>query len=403
MRRARTDWLAVSILFLALGAIFWLDAQVTSALSSPSHLATDLGAPPASPQAWTVQHNVPTKYRVLYRWIVQATCAWLCAPDDAPGFYRAFFFWGYIFFAGTLAALYYYLRALDFTARWAFAGGVLFLVSPPVAFAYKYPVFTREDPLAYGLVLLGLLAMFKQNPRGVALAATLGALTRETTLIVPLVYAVAARAPWRVKVGVCAPPLIAALGIRVALGWASYDPFVDSIYNFETPWQTLAFLFCVFGFLWLPYLLQMRALARAPQFASDAWRILGRTAPLILALVLGTHLVLARAREIRIAFLLFPWAIPFALAWFHARRAQLGAWVRRPTTWVLTLAGFGLLTSAVVFTKRAFPGAYGYLADFNNNHWLILGNLHVFVTLVGVVPLLWLARRARNDSPGAVF
>ncbi len=401
IRLNKTELGYFAILFVILAAIFILNWAAPSSITSPRHLAVDLSAPPDQPQAWSVQYWIPTKYRALYRWIVQGTFALLFAPNDAFGFYLTFIFWGYAFFCCTLVAFYYFLRALDFNAQMAFVGCLAFLASPPVTLAYKYPVFTREDPLAYFLVLLGLLGVFKRKPVWVSVIAVLAALTRETTLIIPLTYLLAARDSWHNKILVCLPPVIAAIGIRFLLGYASYNPFEGSIYNFETPWQSLAFIFCIFGALWLPFAAQLRAQWHTRQTAGEAWRIIISTAPIVFLIVFGTHIVFARAREIRISFLMFPWIISLALAWFDTKRARLTLLFSKPMSWVWLSGVLGSLFALTLFASLAIPDTLKlYLADFKNGYWLGISNLHLWITLAVVLPILVIQRREQATQLG---
>lgn len=402
MQFSKTELGYFIILLGCLSAVFVLNWVAGGTITSPRHLATDLASPPDSPQDWVVQYWIPTKYRVLYRWIVQGTFALLFSPSDAFGFYLAFAFWGFVFFFCTLIALFYYLRALEFDQRMAFIGCLLFLALPPVTLAYKYPVYTREDPLAYFLVLLGLIALFKHKPIWVSFFSSLAAITRETTLILPLTYFLAARDSWRNKILICLPPVIAAIGIRLLLGYANYNPFEGSIYNFEMPWQTLAFVFCIFGVVWLPYLIQLHDQWRAGNHSSYAWHVLVTTAPIILLLVFGTHIVLARAREVRISFLLFPWALPLALAWFSANRACWQSLAAQRAYRIFALTLFAGLTLVILYGSLTNPELMRqYLADFKNGYWLVISDIHLSATLAVVLPTLFL--RWCEDHPSILL
>ncbi|MDE3088653.1 MAG: hypothetical protein KGJ80_04630 [Chloroflexota bacterium] len=393
MRIERIQLIYLSILFLLLVGVFALNWISGGTITSPRNLAIDLASPPDSPQAWGVQYWIPTKYRALFRWIVQGTFAAFFSPTDAVGFYGVFVSWSFVFFYGAVVAFYYYLQVLGFSKKTAFIGGVLFLASPPVMLAYKYPVYTREDPLAYLLVTLGLIAVYKSKPVILSLIATAAAWVRETTLILPLVYLLASKDSWRKRLAVCALPVAAVVGIRIMLRYAPYDPFEGSIYNFDVPLQSAAFIFCVFGVLWLPALFNLWQHRRDKRFPSEAWRFLVTTAPMAIILVVGTHIALARAREIRISFLLFPWIIPLALDWFRAHSDRLKAWARKPSYWFFSLSVFAVLSSIILIGHVTNSELMrDYLADFKNGYWLAIADVHLSATLAILLPVLFESR-----------
>jgi hypothetical membrane protein len=106
-------------------------------------------------------------------------------------------------------------------------------------------------------------------------------------------------------------------------------------------------------------------------------------------------LTLSRAREIRISFLLFPWAIPFALDWFRAKQNYLSALIGRLSYWIFSLSVLGLLSALILYFDYAQRDLMTrYLADFRNGYWLFLGAVHLSATLVIFLPML---RRRRLE------
>ena len=389
MRISKTEIAYFAVLLVLLVLVFGLNGVAGSTISNPQNLATDLASPPDSPQDWSIQDWAVVKYRALFRLIVRGTWSTFFAPTDALGFYSVFVGWSFLLFFGTIVALYYYLRALEFDKRWSFAGCLLFLASPPVLLAYKYPVYTREDPLAYFLVVVGLIAAFRSRLWLVSVISAAAALTRETTLILPLAYFLSAEEPWRKRVLVWVPPVLAFVGIRMVWGLAVGDSFASSILNFQTPGETAAFLFCVFGVLWLPYLSGLVDAWRKGVFPNQAWKVLTSSGLVVFALVMIATLTIARAREIRISFLLFPWAIPFALDWFRTRSGYFLARVRKLDYYALAFSFFALLAALTLYLDFAQRDLMTrYLADFRNGYWLFLGTVHFAATLAIFLPLL---------------
>jgi hypothetical protein len=395
----RIDFIYLAILLLLLFGIFAFNAFIAGGtISSPQQLGIDLGSEQNPPQYWGIQYWPAAINRVLFRWIVQGTWSIFFAPSDAWNFYLVFIAWSFVFFSGTVIALYFYLQLLEFDRKVSLSGCLLFLLSAPVLLAYKYPVYTREDPLAYFLTTLGLIAIFKSRPFWVAVIATAAALTRETTLIVPLAYSLASGESLRNRVLVLIPPILALVGIRFFTGVpVPTNQLEASALNLLYPWETLAFIFCTFGVLWTLYLADLASRWQANNPASYPWKILISTAPIILVLVLGTSLGLGRAREIRPTFLLFPWVIPFALDWIMRNGDYLRHWVEHRFYWVLSLSIFGLFSAIVLYFHLTQPELMRYyLADFKNGYWLFLGTLHLSATLAIFIPRL----RRRILIPG---
>ena len=397
MHLKKTEIAYFVVLLVLLLLVFGLNAAAGSTITSPRNMATDLASPADSPQDWSIQDWAVVKYRALFRLIVRGTWSALFAPTDAFAFYAVFVGWSFLLFFGTLVALYFYLRALEFDERTSFVGCLLFLASPPVLLAYKYPVYTREDPLAYFLLVVGLIAAFRSRLWLVSVISAAAALTRETTLILPLAYFLSAEESWRKRIFVWVLPIIAFVGIRIVWGLVVGDSFASSILNFQTPGETITFLFCVFGVLWLPYLSGLVARWRKGVFPNHAWKVITLSGPIVFVLVMGATLTIARAREIRISFLLFPWAIPFALDWFRTRSDFFLAQIRKLDCWALTFSALALLAAVTVYLDFAHRDLMTrFLADFRNGYWLFLGTVHLAAAFAIFFPLLQRARTVQR-------
>ncbi len=378
------------IFFCALAAVFALNVFVGSMLTSPAQLAEGLASPPDSPQSWSIQDWSTVKYRALFRITVQGVWSWFFASSDAQGFYLTFVALSFLIFYGTVIALYFFLRELSFDPRTSFIGGLFFLVSPPVLLAYRYPIYTREDPLAFLLLVVGLIAVVRSNLFWVCLISIAAALTRETTLIMPLAYALASKQSWGKRILVAVVPVLALIGIRLAWGNTIPDSLNSSVLNFTNLGETSAFMFCTFGALWLPYLISLVQRWRHNDARNHAWSVIISTAPIVLALVLVATLSISRAREIRITFILFPWAIALALDWFVAHRVELQQQVRQLAFWVFGLGIFGALSALTLYFHLTNPDLMRYyLADFKNGYWLFIGVVNLAVMLTIFLPKPW--------------
>ena len=281
------------------------------------------------------------------------------------------------------------LRVIEFDRRWSFGGCLLFLTAPPVLLAYRYPVSTREDPLAYFLMLIGLIAVIKSQSLWVTLISIAAVLTRETSLVLPLSHLLASSTTLTKRILVFATPILAYAGLRAAWGFETH-PLLESFENtLKKPWETVAFLFCVFGVLWLPYMIGLFNRWRRGASSSAAWKVMTQPGPIVFLLIMGATIVLSRAREARIAFLLFPWAIVFALDWIRANSAYLKMFITQPASMIWALSIFSLLSIGVLILHLTNDEAMRfYLADFKNAYWLVIGTFHLSATLTIFLPRL---------------
>lgn len=382
------EWLYFAALFVLLISVFFLNYALDGSIASPLNLAVELESPKSAPQDWLLQTRIPMKYRALFSWIVKGTWLSFLPNSGAKGFYATYLFWSFVFFFATVIALYYWLRMFDFGKLLSFLGCILFLSSPPVTFAYIYPVHTREDPLAYLLVILGMIAVFRSKVTAVILISILGSLTRETTLIVPFVYLFYTKDSLPVKFLVCLVSVSAIIGIRVFLGYQSYNPLVEGwAFNLSRLPETVLFLFMVYGVLWLPGLAGIYERWKNRASLSYYWRVLVSSTPACLGLILGTNLIFARVREIRIAFLSFPWIIPMCLGWLEAHSSQLKPLLSKRYYWLSVVFVFLLFYFLFIsiFELMNFGVRFGF---FYSKTWRIIGYIHLFLTMVIVLPLL---------------
>jgi hypothetical protein len=376
------------ILFILMVSVFSLNCVLNGSIARPLNLAVELESPKSAPQDWQQQTRIPMKYRALFRWIVKGTWLSFLPNSGARGFYATYVFWSFVFFFSTAVALYYWLRMLDFGKLLSFLGCIIFLSSPPVALAYVYPVHTREDPLAYLLVILGMIAVLRSEVTAVILISILGSLTRETTLIVPFVYLFYTKETLPVRFLVCLVSVSTMIGIRFFLGYQSYNSLVEGwAFNLRRLPETILFLFMVYGVFWIPSLAGIYQRWKNRASLSYYWRILLSSTPACLGLILGTNLIFARIREIRIAFLSFPWIIPMALGWLEGNSSLLKQVVSKRYYWLSVVFMF-LLFYFLCISLFELTNFGPYLGFFSSKLWRIAGYIHLSLTVVIVLPLL---------------
>lgn len=376
------------VLFILTVSVFSLNCALNGSIARPLNLAVELESPKSAPQDWQMHTRVPMKYRALFRWIVRGTWLSFAPNSGARGFYRTYLFWSFVFFFATAIALYYWLRMLEFGKFPSFLGCILFLSSPPVTLAYIYPVHTREDPLAYLFVILGMIAVFRSEVIAIILISILGSLTRETTLIVPFLYLFYTKESLPVRFLVCLVSVSAIIGIRICLGYQSYNPLLEGwAFNLRRLPETILFLFMVYGVLWIPGLAGIYQRRKNRAFLSYYWRILVSSTPVCLGLILGTNLILARIREIRIAFLSFPWIIPMCLGWLEGNSSPLKQIMSKRYYWLSVVFVF-LLFYFLCISIFELTNFGMHLGFFSSKLWRVAGYIHLSLTMVIVLPLL---------------
>lgn len=318
------------LVLIALVLFFKHISNSNSLLSSSTNLAQLLSSYANRPQDWACGDWACFKYRVLFRWVVSLTC-FVLTPNVTPGiFYWVFVFWSFICTCGTILLIYFYLRILGNSCNWSFVGSILFVISFPILFAYNYPIFMREDPLAYLLVVLGMIATIKDRPFLMIIASMFGSLTRETILIIPFVYFVTSQRPIHQKCFYAFMPILGFIAIRLALGYNHYNPLSKGQqfwYNIGHPVETFFFLFLSFGFMWFLALSQWLHWWKRRHDTPHSTNALYKSAPWAFLLILLTNVFMAMVRENRISFLLFPWIIPLATFWLKSNYIYFKNWV----------------------------------------------------------------------------
>jgi len=370
--------LSIGVLLLLAFAVAF--AHPESFLRDPYDMVAYFGGSvPAGPDAswqgifrWDV---APFKYRVLFHLIVDglATVMDLVAPSvSALARYHAAVVW--VSAATFLAAGFTLDRLLgelgfDLTER--LVGLCAWIALPPVHQAYVYPTCTKEDFLGYALLFVGLIGMLRASPKLIVVAALLGATTRETLLILPGVVLLRGPGSWPFRIACLLLSVAVVVGIRGLLGLESYGALGQGWrYNLAHPVASLVGLFFLLGFTWVPVL----ALAW-PRFRyalgdrlTPGQRRFLALFPFVALALLAAQLVLGRMTEIRISFLLSPWAI--ALLLLALRGLPLSSILsRRRAVGPLVLLAAVVLVEASGLARLLRQGANRHLAGFSGRSW----------------------------------
>lgn len=244
----------------------------------------------------------PNQYRALTPWLVQ----YLVLPLGLSAtIYDAYAIVRAVFTGLTLLFFDRYLRA--WFSRSAAAAGALCLAAV-IPFTY-YAVFQESDPLNLLVLVLAFLALTRNRDVWLIPLVLVGTLNRETTLLIPAVYALARWGEEPPRKVIRHTALLTLCWVVVFGGlhylYGHRPAYTDAIMwerNLRSPTPTL-YACLLFGVLWvLPWL--------APK---DAPLLLRRTRWLIPPFV-AFHYVVAVVQEVRLFLPLAPIIIP--LSWW---------------------------------------------------------------------------------------
>ncbi|MEO9824283.1 MAG: hypothetical protein ABJF50_07710 [Paracoccaceae bacterium] len=304
------------------------------------------------PGSWTWEHLdqgswakewEPFKYRIVFRGAVDLVAHFFLltgAPKDIHTYWLAFMGISVLSHAFAIWACDQFLQAAGAKSRARLAGVGVWLLLPPVLFAYIIPVQTKEDFLAYGLIFLALRAMLKGDWISVVVICVLGAFVRETLLIISGLFLLGTNAPRKMKFAVLILPICIHIGLRLGFGVNGYQVFRET--NLLSILLPLLALALTFGFGWVPlvrYLamaqpiaafrrgLSVFGLAKVPLLTSHQERLdaLRGAFPYALVLLFVAHFFMGRIQEIRITFLLSPFVLLALAEYFRARTVTLRA------------------------------------------------------------------------------
>lgn len=407
--------LYIPVLVLLAALPFAIDSWMVegSSVAAPDALAWDqLGqndAPSDWMDSWMWHQEAPYKYRILGKlpvWLCWKLSAGTRGGDPLVWFVA----WGFLCLLATLFALRHYLRHLMESARasrpdaLALAGCLLFVLAPPALFAFKFPLHTTpNDLLGYFLVTLGLSAAIRNQARRMCLVSCAGVFCRETALLVPFAFLLTSPDPWRKRLAWSAAPLLCWGALRV-LWWEPYRPVEGGLYNLIHPWETLCFLFLLFAPFW-PVMVAGWARARRLARQEPQWRAFTRILPWAASLLFLVTLLLARVRELRVLFVLFPFVLPLVLVWWSSDGAHAIRTLRRKRTMILAgvvLAIVIWMRSTLVATSREQALAvWNQLRHFYGGYgkgWLDIAYAYLFLTLIALILVL---SARRPEAPPA--
>jgi hypothetical protein len=312
------------ILIIILMAVFARHlTSETSLISDQAGLAQLLGsAGSGDVQEWKVSEWPSMRYRILFRGLILGTVEILGGEVSDSTFYHIFVGWCFGLTLLTLLALYYLLGTLGFGHPYRFLGGLLFLFSFPILFAYNYPVFTREDTLAFLWVTLGLIFLVRKRLIMASLIGILAVLSRETGIILAIAIFFGSSGSLLKRIAAIIPTIAALIAVRLIIGFESYNITAGFFRNLQLPIESLFFLFICFGFLWMLAPAGLSCIKKSI-LAGPGHKVMARSFPWVLAAILAAAAAFSILRENRITFIIFPWIITLALFWIRENIASI--------------------------------------------------------------------------------
>jgi hypothetical protein len=394
----------VCVLLLA-AATFTLNVLLGGSIASRDALSKELTVVRSQPEPHYAQ--APFRYRVLFRLIVDALAGAAAlvslpgAPPEVSSFVEvsALAPPSWVLYASWLSVslvcllsvpllMRLLLRQLGFSEAWALLGAVFWLLSPPSYFAYIFPVHTRDDMLAQVFLILGLIGILTERLWLVVVCTVLGVLTRETLMVLPLVSLFWPRLAWGHRLGLVAAGACTLVVVRLVLGWETYPALAWGLeYNARHPVEGVTGVWLVFSWLWYPAVRGVlagirRSAPRAdtgpgqgdtPTKSADA-EVAARRSFMVFSAIpaslvlLGSQVLFARLREIRISFLLAPWVIAASLDWLQSRPRREGA-PARPLRRFDVLGLGACLWIGVTLSVYMLPRIYRRLGAFGEPPW----------------------------------
>ncbi len=363
-------------------------------LDNPTGLAELLGSyESGDPQEWKSSESPAMRYRLLFKAIIEGTAELLGKDVSDQAFYGIFVSWSYLLTLGCLIAFFLFLRECGLGTSYSFAGSMFVLVSFPVLFAYNYPVFVKEDILAYLWICIGLLFMARQNYLIVAIISVAAIATRETTAVLPFTLLIMARTSLVRRILYILPAIITFFLLRILVGYESYNMLAGFYRNLKLPLESLFFLFMTFGVLWLTAVLGWVELKK-DQIRNEAVRIIVDSFPYVLGLMLIVAMLFSILRENRILFIVFPWMMTLSVFWIKRNMDTIRLAARDYMFSLPLLLGTVLIcATALIFlqsgTKIGLQGIIGshiHLAQVVSKYpdvriWAVMFVVHAALTV----------------------
>ncbi len=323
-----------SILFLCNQFLFH------GSIETKETLGKEIQAPADDLAQWGLSQKAPFKYRIAFPLLVNGANLVLknFGLSRSNSFYYAYLLISWLSLLLAVTSMYYLLLASLKDKKLALGGSIAYLLSVPIAFAYTVPVHTREDFLAYALFNAGLLAIIKSKHLLFLLLAILGIFTRETLMLLPLLFLFFGKETLTKKVVFAAIPICCWLIFRYYMGFDAYDKWLGLKWNLNNLEQVFIFGYLSFSFLWVPVAISLWKLEVNNFLYKEAQNVFSRKAFLVaFVLIFLTTFLFGIYNEIRLLFLFAPFMIVYALNYANENKRILYRLINNKVTWILSL------------------------------------------------------------------
>jgi len=375
----------VVICIIASSVFFTSNQFLGGYLSSAEHLGKEIQSPKDSLYQYKLIRKAPFKYRILFSSIVTSSFELLFDSNDSNGFYYSYKAWSLAFVVAASCLFFYLLTLNGFSDQLSFLGACLFLLLPPLLIAYTVPVHTREDPLAYCILFSGLILIVKNRSWPFFLVALIGALCRETLLLLPLLYFFFSQDKNILrKFLITGLPCVLWILLRLFMEKTPYDSLEGFHWNNNNPEQVVGFVFLTYNILWLPVIFFLLKFKTTVLAEKNAIRLFFFKSSLIaLGLILLTTYLGGIYNEIRLLYLGAPWVIIISLVYIEKHGNDIYEMIRSRNYLifiVLCLAGAGYLLSIILKYQQDLikPGKY----NIPYHLWIVISVIYFTVSLV---------------------
>jgi hypothetical protein len=389
----------IIILVLVAGITFALsNFWLKSILNNENFLSKELKSPTDSIYSWTIGTQAPFKYRALHRIIVLSTYNLIKGKNENNDTFILIYQVESILFHFLAIFLFYLFLVKINLSEYALTGALLFALLPPLLMAYKLPVHTREDTLAYCILILGLMAILGNHFFQILLFAILGVLCRETLLLIPFVNLFYNR-----KQSLYARLLIALLAfvtfllLRFSFGTEKYDYWEGLRWNLNNMVQVIGFGYLSFGFLWITFF--WSCLRKKEEGRMND--IIYRSRIPVSILVLVTTFVGGIFNEIRLLYLLAPWIIPIGLHFYNNHKIAIRSLIKSRGFQIYAILLLILFTGGTIFLLSIVVKILASKYEISLSTWVVAASIHIYLGMLCIPYFYQLIKKeyfARENS-----
>ncbi|MDP7168954.1 MAG: hypothetical protein QF701_14550 [Nitrospinota bacterium] len=400
-RNYLTDLLAIS-LFIAV--TFFFINNYGGSISNAEETLGHLYSTPDDMFNWKT--SLTQSNRILLRILLHGLYNLFDLPHNPQVFWIFFFLFMLILHIAASCLLYIFLRVLNFDRRLSLIGTGLVAALPGNMFAYAALVFTRNDMLAYNLILLGLISIAKEKFYWFLLFGILGLLTREPAGMLFFQYSANQYYLKGLKGIISRKSFLTALvvlctviTVRIIYHEEPFDRVEAGLYfNISNLTESIVFIFITFGPLWFIGISGYRLVISgtdANEINEHRYFIL-KSAPFMIVITLISAFLLAHVREIRVLHISFLWLMVLCLQLIEVHWRCMGDFVGENRKAIATGGGIVLGAAAVSLLSGHLyiPGWTGDEISFLESY---LWSSVLIIEIAGSFLFFWWYRWKRFD------